>query len=79
MATEVVNVHAAKSGLSRLLRVVEDGGEVVIARNGQPVARLSRYESPPRRLGVLDGELTVPDDFDEPLPEDVLAGFEGPT
>lgn len=79
MGAEVVNVHDAKSGLSRLLRVVEDGGEVVIARNGQPVARLSRYESPARRLGVLAGDLAVPDDFDEALPEEVLASFEPPT
>ncbi|MEX1163205.1 MAG: type II toxin-antitoxin system prevent-host-death family antitoxin [Nitriliruptor sp.] len=78
MSTEIVNVHEAKSSLSRLLRVVEDGGtDVVIARHGRPVARLVPYGPAPRRLGVLAGELVVPDDFDAPLPDDLLASFEG--
>lgn len=78
MAPKVVNVHEAKSTLSQLLREVEDQGtEVVIARHGRPVARLVAYEAPPRKLGVLAGAFVVPDDFDAPLPEDVLAGFEG--
>jgi prevent-host-death family protein len=76
VAAEVVNVHDAKSSLSRLLREVEAGGTVVIARHGRPVARLVRYEAPPRRLGVLAGEFEVPADFDEPLPADVLDSFE---
>jgi prevent-host-death family protein len=75
---EVVNVHEAKSALSRLLREVEGGGSVVIARHGRPVARLVPFEAPPRRLGVLAGEFEVPDDFDEPLPDEVLAAFEPP-
>lgn len=76
MSTEVVNIHDAKSSLSRLLREVEAGGTVVIARHGRPVARLVRYEAAPRRLGVLAGAFEVPADFDEPLPDRVLASFE---
>lgn len=78
MPTEIVNVHEAKSSLSRLLRVVEDGAaDVVIARHGRPVARLVAYGPAPRRLGLLAGELDVPDDFDAPLPDDLVADFEG--
>ncbi len=74
-----VNVHEAKTQLSRLLAAVEAGEEVVIARSGRPVARLVGLapEAPRRRLGSLAGKFTVPDDFDDPLPDDVLALFEG--
>ena len=72
-----VNVHEAKTHLSRLLARVEAGEEIVIARNGRPVARLVRVETPPRRLFGSDrGFFQVPDDFDAPLPEDVLRSFE---
>lgn len=75
----IVNVHEAKSQLSRLLIAVEAGEEVVIARAGRPVARLVGLEAaaPRRRLGLLKGQFTVPEDFDTPLPGDVLALFEG--
>lgn len=74
-----VNVHEAKTQLSRLLEAVEAGEEVVIARAGRPVARLVGLEhaAPRRRLGLLQGRFTVPDDFDAPLPDEVLASFEG--
>ena len=74
-----VNVHEAKTQLSRLLEVVEAGEEVVIARAGRPVARLVGLApaTPKRRLGLLEGRFTVPADFDAPLPDDVLALFEG--
>lgn len=78
MAVEVVNVHEAKSSLSRLLHAVETGeSDVIIARHGRPVARLVRYDQAPRRLGLLAGDFVVEDDFDAPLPDDVLAGFAG--
>lgn len=78
MSTRIVNVHEAKSSLSQLLRQVEEGDtDVVIARHGRPVARLVAFRSTARRLGVLAGELVVPDDFDEPLPDDLLDRFEG--
>jgi prevent-host-death family protein len=75
----VVNVHEAKTQLSKLLLAVEAGEEVVIARAGRPVARLVAIEpaAPRRRLGALQGRYTVPEDFDVPLPDDVLDLFEG--
>ena len=76
-----MNVHAAKTHLSRLLDEVAAGQDVVIARAGKPIARLVPFEpiqTPNRRvLGRLAGQLVVPDDFDAPLPEDVLDSFEG--
>ena len=71
-----VNIHEAKTHLSRLLQQVEAGEEVVIARAGKPVARLVPLQQPAaRRFGADAGVFTVPDDFDEPLPEEVLKGF----
>ena len=73
-----VNVHEAKTTLSKLLERVEAGEEIVIARGGSPVAKLTAIRSPrPRRvLGFLDGEFTIPDDFNRPLPAPVLKDFE---
>jgi prevent-host-death family protein len=75
----IVNVHAAKSQLSRLLDPAVAGEDVIIARAGRPVARLVPIEQKdePRTLGILAGKLRVPDDFDDALPEDVVADFEG--
>lgn len=73
-----VGVHEAKTNLSRLLRRVAAGEEVVIARGGRPVARLVALESTVRReLGVDDGAFAVPEDFNTPLPDNVLDLFEG--
>ena len=73
----MVNVHHAKTHLSRLLVRVEAGEEVVIARNGQPVARLiSCGVSPKRRFGALAGRITVDESFFDPLPEQELAAWE---
>ena len=74
-----VNVHEAKSQLSKLLEAVEAGQEVTIARAGRPVARLVGLASrqPPRRLGTMAGQLNIPEDFDDPLPASVLAQFRG--
>lgn len=76
--TKTVNVHEAKTHLSRLLRRVERGEEVVIARGGRPVARLLPFEPQRARpvFGVDRGRFTVPDDFDDPLSDDQLAEFE---
>lgn len=72
-----VNVHEAKTHLSRLLRRVNAGEEVVISRAGKPVAKLVPYEQPAKRLlGLDEGLFDVPDDFDAPLPDDVLDAFE---
>jgi prevent-host-death family protein len=76
MATRV-NVHEAKTHLSRLLRRVASGEEIVIMRGGEPVARLVPLERRPHRsLGRDRGRFTVPEDFDAPLPPDVLTDFE---
>lgn len=74
-----VNVHEAKTHLSRLLVQVEAGEEIVIARSGKPVARLvsHRNNRPVRRFGALKGRLTVDDSFFDPLPESELAAWEG--
>ena len=75
--TKVVNVHEAKTHLSRLLARVAGGDEVVIARAGKPIARLVPINTiSERRLGADKGRVFVADDFDAPLPEDILADFE---
>lgn len=75
----VVNIHEAKTNLSRLVEEVAAGGEVIIAKAGKPMARLVPLATAPkrRRLGLFKGRLNVPPDFDAPLPEGVLASFEG--
>jgi prevent-host-death family protein len=74
-----MNVHQAKTHLSKLLDQAIAGEEVVIMRSGKPLVRLIPVESAPapRVLGTAKGDFTVPDDFNEPLPDDVLAQFEG--
>jgi prevent-host-death family protein len=74
-----VNIHAAKSRLSHLIDAAIAGEEVIIAKAGKPVARLVPVEpkKEPRQLGTLAGLFRLPDDFDDPLPDDVLDAFEG--
>ena len=74
MAT--VNVHEAKTQLSRLLARVEAGEDVIIARRGKPVARLIAC-NPKRQPDVLRGRATVPDSFLDPLPDEELSSWEG--
>ncbi len=74
-----VNIHEAKTQLSRLLAKVEQGEEVIISRAGKPIARLVPVQQPAssRPLGIDAGsDWFIADDFDAPLPDDVLAGFE---
>lgn len=74
----VVNVHQAKTQLSRLLARVEAGEEIVIARRGNPVARLVPCQPETKRQpDVLKGEVSIPGSFFGPLPEEVLAAWEG--
>lgn len=77
MAT--VNVHEAKTHLSRLLERAATGEEIIIAKAGKPIARLVAVEEPAGITLGLGAHLgiTVPDDFDDPLPDEVLALFEG--
>ncbi len=76
------NIHQAKTHFSRLVDDAAAGKEVVIAKAGKPVAKLVSITAPPdskprRKLGLWAGEMKVPDDFDDPLPDDVLASFYG--
>jgi prevent-host-death family protein len=74
-----VNIHEAKTHLSRLLQRVAEGEEVTIARAGVPVARLVAVEKKKsvRPLGFAREEIWIADDFDAPLPDDLLAAFYG--
>ena len=74
-----VNIHQAKTHLSRLLQRVAGGEEITIARAGVPVARLVAVEPrrTPRPLGMDRGRFSVPEDFDAPLPDEVLGWFTG--
>jgi prevent-host-death family protein len=73
-----VNIHEAKTQLSRLLARVASGEEVVIAKAGKPVARIVPIRRRKRRvLGIDAGKFSVPDDFDAPLPDELLNEFEG--
>jgi prevent-host-death family protein len=76
---KAVNTHDAKTQFSRLLRRVAAGEEITIANRGVPVARLVPVVAAPakRKLGVFAGQITMPEDFDGPLPEDLLSAFEG--
>jgi prevent-host-death family protein len=73
----VYNVHEAKTHLSRLLERVAEGEEIIIAKSGRPVAKLVRVAVEPRRPGRLKGRIRVGPDFDDPLPEEILAAFHG--
>ena len=73
----VFNVHDAKTHLSRLLERVAQGEEIIIAKSGRPVAKLVRLAAEPRRPGWLKGRIRVGADFDEPLPNEILAAFRG--
>jgi prevent-host-death family protein len=75
---KTVNIYEAKTRLSQLVGEAASGRDVVIARAGRPVARLTRLQSTDRkrRLGLLDGRFRLPGDFNRPLPADTLRSFE---
>ncbi|MCM0045492.1 MAG: type II toxin-antitoxin system Phd/YefM family antitoxin [Burkholderiaceae bacterium] len=74
-----INIHEAKTQLSKLIEAVEAGEEVIIARAGRPVARLVPFVPvrPERKPGLMKGQFEVPDSFFDPLPDDILEYFEG--
>ena len=76
---ESVSLYEAKTQLSHLVDRVTRGQEVTITRHGRPVARLvpAKPQRAPRKLGALRGKIRVAKDFDAPLPDDLLALFEG--
>ncbi|MEQ1631359.1 MAG: type II toxin-antitoxin system Phd/YefM family antitoxin [Planctomycetota bacterium] len=72
------NVHEAKTQFSKLLAKAQSGEEVVIARAGQPIAKLVPIRCQEDRVSGLEkGRIWVAEDFDAPLPDDVLDSFEG--
>jgi prevent-host-death family protein len=75
---KIVNIYEAKTHLSRLLREVAGGAEIVIAKDGHPLARLVRIEPTvgARELGFAADRVRIADDFDAPLPDDVLDAFD---
>lgn len=77
---ETINIHQAKTNFSRLLSRVENGEEIVISNRGIPIAKLVPFRTSLDRrssLGQDRGKFVVPDDFNAPLPEELLAAFEG--
>ena len=76
---QIINIHEAKRHLSRLVDEAAQGAHIVIARSGKPIARLCRIQpkTKKRKLGVLDGRFKIPENFNAPLPYDMLAAFEG--
>ena len=75
-----VNIHAAKTQLSRLVEAAAAGEEIIIAKAGKPVATLGPLAKPKtgkRKLGILAGKYTVPDDFDTMFEDEIADMFEG--
>lgn len=79
MATAVYNLYEAKTSLSKLVDRAAAGEEIVIAKSGKPLARLAPLSSnrQPRKPGGWEGRVKISEDFDEALPDDLLAAFEG--
>lgn len=73
-----INIHAAKTHLSRLVEDAAAGEEIIIAKAGKPLARLCGLHPPKGRrvLGVLKGKLHLPNDIEAPLAEDIVKSFE---
>lgn len=76
-----INIHAAKTQLSRLVEAAAAGEEIIIAKAGRPIAKLGPlHEEKPkqkRKLGILAGKIQVPDDFDTILEDEIADLFEG--
>jgi prevent-host-death family protein len=76
---ETVNIYEAKAKLSKLISQAAAGEDVIIGRSGKPVARLTQLEEKKRvvRFGLLKGKIKISKDFDEPLPDEIIAAFQG--
>jgi prevent-host-death family protein len=74
-----INIHQAKTQLSRLVERVAGGEEIIIAKAGKPVARLVPYapRGTARRPGAMRGKIRIKKNFDEPLPKEILESFKG--
>lgn len=78
--SDVIPLHQAKNTLSQLVQRAAAGETVLIGPNGRAVAKLTSVDAPgpaPRRLGFMKGKVEIPSDFDDPLPDNILADFEG--
>ncbi|WP_448204464.1 type II toxin-antitoxin system Phd/YefM family antitoxin [Azospirillum sp. sgz302134] len=75
---KMVNIHEAKTHLSRLLEHVSHGEEIIIAKSGKPIARIVPIDDAPadRTPGIAKGEFLVDESFFDPLPDDELAAWE---
>jgi len=73
---KMVNIHEAKTHLSALLKLIEEGKEVIIARKGKPIAKLVEFKEKKkkRRLGRMKGQIKIADDFDV-LPDEMARAF----
>lgn len=71
-----VGVTEARKRLSSLLDRAASGEEIILTKNGMPIARLIRISAPKRALGGLTGRAVVPPEFDRPLPDCVIEAFE---
>ena len=81
-APKIVNMHEAKTHLSRLVDAALRGESFVIARAGKPLVRVTALDPPitdnvSRMFGFMKGEFTVPDDFDTMMRDEIIAMFEG--
>ena len=75
---KTVNIHEAKTHLSRLLDELQHGEPFIIAKAGKPLAKVTAVqEKPPQRLGFLEGQFEVPDDIDTMFAEEIADMFEG--
>ncbi len=77
--TRTVNLYEAKTKLSELVERAADGEEIIIAKAGKARAKLVPLpvQKGERPSGLWAGKITIPEDFDDPLPEDLLKSFEG--
>lgn len=76
---QVVSMHQAKSTLSQLVKRAATGETILLGAYGKVEAKLvaATTDTPKKQIGLLAGKLTIPDDFDAPLPEELLKTFEG--
>ena len=79
---EIYNLYEAKTHLSKLVERAASGEEIIIAKSGKPLARLTAVQAEPKKRpppGLWAGKIWVADDFDDPLPDEILKAFEGET
>jgi prevent-host-death family protein len=79
MSNVIVSMHQAKSSLSQLVKRAAEGETIFIGSYGRAEAVLTSAANsrPKKRLGLLEGKLTIPDDFDAPLPQELVTAFSG--